>query len=62
MHARYVCDMSSVQVWFCIGAIIFARVSEYVCVCVRECVNACVCAQMCAVKCDIFTIPHLYVF
>lgn len=40
MHARYVCDMSSVQVWFFIRAIMFAHVSVYMCTCV--CVWLCV--------------------
>lgn len=39
MHARYVCDMSSVQVWVCICAIIFAHV--YVCVNESVYVRAC---------------------
>lgn len=43
MHARYVCDMSSVQVRFCIRAVIFARVCAYVCVfvCERDRASAC---------------------
>lgn len=56
MHARYVCDMSSVQVWFRIGAVIFAHVC--VCVWVRVCVRK---KHMRAGECDISTIPHVYV-
>lgn len=43
MHARYVCDMSSVQVWLNMGVIALASA------CVRVCVD--MNAGMRAVKC-----------
>lgn len=58
MHARYVCDMSSVQVWFCIRVIIFAHVCKWMWMWVR----VCACVHTCVLEmCDIFTIPHVCV-